>query len=376
MLKQMTLRIENIEHLELFGDSISDIWYDQDEIKYYDVKKIRRKFYSELKKKDLPIDSKIYFVQEFWGGVYEIEYRLKAHWVAISNKKISSFYWENIHISGLYIVLSLDYSERKSEIFWQDFDDETLPRYFLEHDFDRPSFQVFDYKNIKNLKDTNMEYYFAVKPSCSGLDYRLRSIAAMSSLLSQGRRMDELRIRMELALETGFTLSDLKEIILQICLYAGFPRSLNGMSCLQTLMENRNQRGQKTVEGTSPSPPPEGVSRYHLGWDKLQSLDSEFIHRLKAGLDQISPDLFSLILEHAYADIFYRDNLDIRQREVAVVAALVAVGNVDPQLSFHIMAALGTGIDRLQMSAIINVAAMAAGKNPNHALGLIAKVPK
>ena len=63
----MTLRIENIEHLELFGDSISDIWYDQDEIKYYDVKKIRRKFYSELKKKDLPIDSKIYFVQEFWG---------------------------------------------------------------------------------------------------------------------------------------------------------------------------------------------------------------------------------------------------------------------------------------------------------------------
>jgi len=55
---------------------------------------------------------------------------------------------------------------------------------------------------------------------------------------------------------------------------------------------------------------------------------------------------------------------------------LVAVGNVDPQLSFHIMAALGTGIDRLQMSAIINVAAMAAGKNPNHALGLIAKVPK
>jgi 4-carboxymuconolactone decarboxylase len=177
-------------------------------------------------------------------------------------------------------------------------------------------------------------------------------------------------------LETGFTLSDLKEIILQICLYAGFPRSLNGMSCLQTLMENRNQRGQKTVEGTSPSPPPEGVSRYHLGWDKLQSLDPEFIHRLKAGLDPISPDLFSLILEHAYADIFYRDNLDIRQREAAVVAALVAVGNVDPQLSFHIMAALGTGIDRMQMSAIINVAAMAAGKNPNHALGLLAKVPK
>jgi len=53
--------------------------------------------------------------------------------------------------------------------------------------------------------------------------------------------------------------------------------------------------------------------------------------------------IFQFVLEHGYADIFYRDNLDIRQREAAVVAALVAVENADPQLSFHMMAGMGTG---------------------------------
>ena len=176
---------------------------------------------------------------------------------------------------------------------------------------------------------------------------------------------------MELALETGFSLSDLKEIILQISLYAGFPRSLNGMACLRGLMESRNERGQKTAEGQNPSPQPAGISRYQLGWDTLQSLDPDFIHRLKAGLDPVSPELFNLVLEHGYADIFYRDNLDIRQREAAVVAAMVAVENADPQLSFHIKAAMGTGIDRNLMKDIIRAAAEAAGNDPEHALSLL-----
>jgi 4-carboxymuconolactone decarboxylase len=272
--------------------------------------------------------------------------------------------------AGLYAVFLYWGGRQGFEEFILDKFRNVIPSYSLQMD-ERPHFQRMGPAFNPFSDESEEEVWIPVKPVSEGLAYRLKSISSMSALLSLGHQMDELRHRMELALETGFSLSDLKEIILQICLYAGFPRSLNGMACLRGLMESRNQRGQHTEEGVKPSPQPEGISRYKLGWDTLQSLDPEFIHRLKAGLDPISPELFSLVLEHGYADIFYRDNLDIRQREAAVVAAMVAVENADPQLSFHILAAMGTGIERGLMTEIIHDAAAAAGKNPEHAIGLL-----
>ena len=55
--------------------------------------------------------------------------------------------------------------------------------------------------------------------------------------------------------------------------------------------------------------------------------------------------------------------------------AMVAVENADPQLSFHMLAAMGTGIERSLMSEMIQDAARAAGKNPEHALDLLNKIP-
>ena len=369
----MTCRIEKVNSLKLYGEAVSNNWYDENEIRFfeYDLKKFRRRIHNELSRLELPKHSSIYHVQESWGNNYNDDPRIKAHWVAVDNEKYFGPDFDSLNLSGLYFVLNLNHQERETDDFWVDFYRLTLPNFNLEFDFERSSFQVLPINYTDVFEFTSIDYYVPVKIEFSDLIYRLRSIATLSALLSLGHRMDELRLRMELALETGFSLSDLKEIILQISLYAGFPRSLNGMACLRGLMESRNERGQKTAEGQNPSPQPAGISRYQLGWDTLQSLDPDFIHRLKAGLDPVSPELFNLVLEHGYADIFYRDNLDIRQREAAVVAAMVAVENADPQLSFHIKAAMGTGIDRNLMKDIIRAAAEAAGNDPEHALSLL-----
>jgi len=54
------------------------------------------------------------------------------------------------------------------------------------------------------------------------------------------------------------------------------------------------------------------------------------------------PELIKL--EFGYADIFSRDNLDNKYRQIATIAALTAIGNAQPQLKFHINAGLNIGL--------------------------------
>ena len=358
----MFTRFETLSPKKLTGHYVQNPDFSPEE-----TSSLWRGFRAKLKELNFPEGEELFSVQLHENGNSG---RILQRWAAARTELLSGE-MESLEIKdGLYAVFLYRGGMAGFESFLINAFVKTIPSFGLGID-NRPHFQVLGKGFDPFSEESEEEVWIPVKPLNSGLDFRLRSIASMSALLSLGHRMDELRLRMDLAMETGFSLSDLKEIILQICLYAGFPRSLNGMACLRGLMESRNQRGQDTEEGVKPSPQPEGISRYQLGWDTLQSLDPDFIHRLKAGLEPVSPELFSLVLEHGYADIFYRDNLDIRQREAAVVAAMVAVENADPQLSFHILAAMGTGIERGLMTEIIHDAAVAAGKNPEHALGLL-----
>lgn len=358
----MLIRFETLQALRLSGHAVQNPVFSTEETSI-----LWRSFRAKLKELHFPEGEELFSVQ-----LHEKNNpgRILQRWAAAPAELLSGEMDSLEMPGGLYAVFLYRGGMAGFESFLISAFEKTIPSFDLLIDH-RPHFQLLGKGFNPFSEESEEEVWIPVKPLSSSLDYRLRNIASMSALLSLGHRMDELRLRMELALETGFSLSDMKEIILQISLYAGFPRSLNGMACLRVLMESRIQRGQKTDEGKNPSPQPEGISRYQLGWETLQSLDPDFIHRLKAGLDPVSPELFSLVLEHGYADIFYRDNLDIRQREAAVVAAMVAVENADPQLSFHILAAMGTGIERALMTSIIRDAAAASGKNPEHALGLL-----
>lgn len=357
----MLIRFETLKVLRLSGQVVQHPDFSPVETSF-----LWRGFRAKLKEQTFPEESPLYSVQLHEQNQHG---KILQRWAAAEMEQVPEGL-ESIEIpGGLYAVFLYSGGMARFETFLRDAFGKQIPSFSLAID-NRPHFQLLG-KNFNPFsEESEEEVWIPVKPEYSGIEYRLRSISTISSLLSLGHRMDQLRLKMELALETGFTLSDLKEIILQICLYAGFPRSLNGMACLRSLMEERNKRGQQTNPGKGPSSQPSGISRYQLGWETLQSLDPDFIHRLKSGLDPISPELFSLVLEHGYADIFYRDNLDIRQREAAVVAAMVAVENADPQLSFHILAAMGTGIERDLMADIIRDAAHAAGRDPEHALSL------
>jgi len=60
-------------------------------------------------------------------------------------------------------------------------------------------------------------------------------------------------------------------------------------------------------------------------------------------LAQVAPDLARFTVEFAYGDILSRPGLDLRLRQIATVAALMAHGSVQPQLKFHMTGFLNAG---------------------------------
>ena len=94
-------------------------------------------------------------------------------------------------------------------------------------------------------------------------------------------------------------------------------------------------------------------TRHRRGRKKLKSIHGQ--HGIKT-IDQvgrISPDIARLVYEFAYGDIVSRPGLDVKSRQLATMAALVAIGNARPQLKAHIHGSMNVGWTRKQIIEVI-----------------------
>lgn len=108
-------------------------------------------------------------------------------------------------------------------------------------------------------------------------------------------------------------------------------------------------------------PTPTETSRYERGWARLREIDGEAGERVIASLADIAPDFARLLIEFPFGDIYSRPQLDLKSREIAVVAALTALGNAAPQLKVHIHGALNVGCTREEVVETIMQMAVYAG---------------
>ena len=105
----------------------------------------------------------------------------------------------------------------------------------------------------------------------------------------------------------------------------------------------------------------ENQDRYQRGWEKLREIDGEAGERVVESLQDIAPDFARYLIEFPFGDIYSRPGLDLKSREIAVVAALTALGNAVPQLKVHIHGALNVGCSRQEVVEIIMQMAVYAG---------------
>ena len=223
-------------------------------------------------------------------------------------------------------------------------------------------------KVINSLKDISpdlgkfiIEYAFGDIYTREGLDLKSKEIAVVAALTAMGTAQPQLKVHINGALNTGSNINELKEVILQMSVYSGFPSSINAMNILKEVLKERQEHGITDSIGTTVSVKTNQADRLKIGENELSKLDSLQVARLKSTYDDFSPELVRFTLEYGYADIFSRDNLDKKYRQIATIAALTALGNAQPQLKFHIKAGLNVGLTQAEVKEIMLLMSVYAG---------------
>lgn len=93
----------------------------------------------------------------------------------------------------------------------------------------------------------------------------------------------------------------------------------------------------------------------------LSEIDGEAGERVAASLSGIAPDFARYLLEFPFGDIYARPGLALRDREIATIAALTAMGTATPQLKVHIEAGLKVGLSGDEIVEIVMQMAVYAG---------------
>jgi 4-carboxymuconolactone decarboxylase len=101
--------------------------------------------------------------------------------------------------------------------------------------------------------------------------------------------------------------------------------------------------------------------RYVRGLAKLKEIDGQAGENVIESLRDIAPDFARLLIEFPFGDIYSRPGIDLRTRELAVVAALTATGNAAPQLRVHIHGARNVGCSQQEIIEVIMQMAVYAG---------------
>jgi len=167
--------------------------------------------------------------------------------------------------------------------------------------------------------------------------------------------MPQLNAALSRGLDAGLTLSEAKEVLVQLYAYAGFPKSLNALGELMKVVQAREAQGIATAPG---QPPARNIP---VG-DALRTVGTANQTRISGApvagpVMEFAPIINQYLQTHLFGDIFERDNLDWQSRELATVGALAAMPGVEAQLRSHMAASQRVGLSRAQLQHLAQLLA-------------------
>ncbi|MFD2826032.1 carboxymuconolactone decarboxylase family protein [Leeuwenhoekiella polynyae] len=160
-------------------------------------------------------------------------------------------------------------------------------------------------------------------------------------------------------LDFGMTINQVKEELVHLYAYCGFPRSLMAINTLTEVLQERKDKGIQDQEGPAATDI-DAVNKYEVGKEVLADLTG-VTDRPKAGYAETVPIIEIFLKEHLFADIFKRGVLNYKEREIATVGALLRMGDLDPMARGHMAIAMHQGVTEAQMKQIIEMVETQAG---------------
>lgn len=204
-----------------------------------------------------------------------------------------------------------------------------------------------------------------------GLSAKQKSIVTIAAFTAGGD-MKNLKTALNEGLDAGLTISEIKEVLVQMYAYAGFPRSLNGIDAFLGVIDERQRKGIKDQPGREPTPLPAGKSSIELGTEVQTRLAGRPV---TGAIYTFAPVIDRFLKGHLFGDIFGRDVLNFQSREIATIAALANMEGVNPQLQAHFNIGLNVGLTEAQLRSLISVLSDRVGRkqagNANDILGKV-----
>ena len=181
-----------------------------------------------------------------------------------------------------------------------------------------------------------------------------QSIVLISSHTARGD-LERLTHALNVGLDSGLTINEIKEVLLQLYAYCGFPRSLSGINTLMAVLEDRETRGIRDEVGALATAQVSSENKYEKGKQVLGALTGRPQNRPRRGYSAFFPTIELFLKEHLFADIFGRGVLSYQDREITTVAALVSMGGVERFARAHMGLALNVGVTESQLEQLLAV---------------------
>jgi 4-carboxymuconolactone decarboxylase len=209
------------------------------------------------------------------------------------------------------------------------------------------------------------------------LSLRQQAIVPIAAFAATGD-IDRLSKALEQGLDAGLTVSETKEVLIQLYAYAGFPRSLNALGELMKVVEKRSARGVQDTQGVAPHRPiPKGDALLAAGTANQTKLSGAPV---KGALFDFAPAIDEYLKTHLFGDIFERDNLDWQSREIVTVSILSALSGVESQLQSHMRISMNVGVTAGQLRQVGQVLAdevnADAGRRAREAVAKVTEAAK
>lgn len=184
------------------------------------------------------------------------------------------------------------------------------------------------------------------------LNTKEQNIVQIASRTAAGD-MDGLTAALNQGLDDGLTINEIKEILIQMYAYCGFPRSLNAITNFMNVVNDRAAHGISDTIGVAPTPLAPDADRENIGRETRESLTGQ---PFNAEYAKFVPTIDTFLKEHLFADIFARGVLSQQEREIATVAALATMDGTAGQLAGHIGIAKNIGVTDNQIAEILAIA--------------------
>lgn len=162
------------------------------------------------------------------------------------------------------------------------------------------------------------------------MDDAVRAVVALSAALGSGDRG-----RIEAAIDRAASVAEpvaVEEALLQSYLFLGYPAALNALALW------RERTGGRAAPG---------VEEEWGGWRERGERVCERVYggqyaRLRENVARLHPELERWMLTEGYGKVLGRPGLELRVRELCIVA-LLAGADAEPQLHAHLRGALNVG---------------------------------